>query len=232
MPFHTTITIANPLNPAETYESLLWPDHCVQGTPGNALLPELDARALDGVVLKGTDPRVEMYSAFRAPLRDPPLPEAVSELGRLLAEAGVTDVVVGGLAGDYCVKCTAVDSAEGGWRTYVVEDAQRCVYGEEGWRKAREEMEGKGVRIVSSEWVVQVSRGYDDPAKVADVEVHRIWLRMQTRDEVDRTLYRHVQHWHHTLAVMHTSQSLHPNSDMYLSGLPPGAVIVCLAMSY
>ena len=89
-PFVSTTTIPNPANPQETYATQLWPVHCVVGTPGNALLPELDHARIDAVVLKGTDPRVEMYSAFRAPLRGPPLPEAVSELGRLLAEAGVS----------------------------------------------------------------------------------------------------------------------------------------------
>ncbi|CDO73774.1 hypothetical protein BN946_scf185015.g102 [Trametes cinnabarina] len=42
-PFLSTCIITNPLNPSETYETQLWPDHCVVGTPGNALVPELDA---------------------------------------------------------------------------------------------------------------------------------------------------------------------------------------------
>ena len=66
--------------------------------------------ALDRVVLKGTDARVEMYSAFRSPLRDPPLPEAVSELGDVLRGAGVRDVVVVGLAGDRVVCGVEVDA--------------------------------------------------------------------------------------------------------------------------
>ena len=155
-PFETYTTIVNPANPKETYKSLLWPDHCVQGTPGNALVSELHADKVDRVILKGCDPRVEMYSSFRSPLRDPPLASAVSELAEVLKEAGITDVVVGGLAGDYCVKFSALDSAEGGWRTYVLEDGMRCVSGDEGWRAAQEELTSKGVKIVTSQWVKEV----------------------------------------------------------------------------
>ncbi|PCH40848.1 pyrazinamidase/nicotinamidase [Wolfiporia cocos MD-104 SS10] len=147
-PYVSHTTIANPANPAETYTSRLWPDHCVAGTPGNALARELDTRSIQRVVLKGQDPRVEMYSAFRSPLRDPPLPSAVSELADLLKEQEITDVFVTGLAGDYCVFHSAVDSAEGGWRTYVVEEAVRSVGGEEAWKGVNKDFESKGIRVV------------------------------------------------------------------------------------
>lgn len=138
----------NPANPAETYETRLWPDHCVVGTPGNELVSELDRAPFDYVALKGRDPRVEMYSAFRSPLRDPPLAGAVSELAARLTAAGITDVFVVGLAGDYCVKNTALDSASLGWRTYVIEEGTRCVGGKDGWAETVEEMQAKGVRVV------------------------------------------------------------------------------------
>ncbi|KAI9068498.1 Isochorismatase hydrolase [Trametes sanguinea] len=147
-PFASSCTVINPANPAETYETRLWPDHCVIGTPGNALVPSLDTARLDAVVHKGTDPRVEMYSAFRAPLRDPPLPSAVSDLEARLRAAHATAVFVVGLAGDYCVKCTALDSAELGWRTYVVEDAVRSVGGDAAWKETVSEFETAGVEVV------------------------------------------------------------------------------------
>ncbi len=156
-PFESFTEIVNPANPKETYSSRLWPDHCVQGTPGNALLPSLHLDKVDQVILKGCDPRVEMYSAFRSPLRDPPLESAVSDLARVLREAGVTDVVVAGLAGDYCVKFSAMDSAEEGWRTVVVEDGLRCVHGRDGWEATKEELVVKGVEVVSLDWVKEVS---------------------------------------------------------------------------
>ncbi|OBZ70042.1 Pyrazinamidase/nicotinamidase [Grifola frondosa] len=117
-PFVSSTTIANPANPAETYTTRLWPDHCVAGTRGNALVPALDAARVDRVVLKGTDARVEAYSAFGPPLRDPPLVEAESALGASRVE---------GVCG-------------GGGR------AMRG--GAEGWAGAVEEMERAGVRVV------------------------------------------------------------------------------------
>ncbi|KAI0832652.1 Isochorismatase hydrolase [Trametes gibbosa] len=158
VPFLSTCTITNPANPAETYETQLWPDHCVAGTPGNALVPALAAAAaastaspdarLDAVVEKGTDARVEMYSAFRAPLRSPPLASATSDLAPRLRAARVSHVFVVGLAGDFCVKHTARDSAELGWRTYVVEDAVRSVGGAQAWPGTVAELEALGVSVV------------------------------------------------------------------------------------
>ena len=125
--------------------------HCVVGTPGNALLPELDHARIDAVVLKGMDPRVEMYSAFRSPLRAPPLASAVSDLEARLREARVTDVFVVGLAGDYCVLSTARDAAELGWATYVVEEGTRCVGGAEGWKETVQALQAKGVKVVHAD---------------------------------------------------------------------------------
>ncbi|KAI9000794.1 Isochorismatase hydrolase [Trametes punicea] len=162
-PFVSTCTIVNPANPAETYETRLWPDHCVIGTPGNAFVPELDIARFDAVVLKGTEPRVEMYSAFRAPLHDPPLPSAVSDLERRLRAAHVTDMFIVGLAGDYCVKCTALDSVELGWRTYVVEEGTRCVGGDAAWADTAAVVEKAGGKVVHADgeevgWVRALKR--------------------------------------------------------------------------
>lgn len=155
-PFVSFTTIVNPANPAEKYESRLWPDHCVVGTPGNELAPELHLSKVDKFVLKGRDPRVEMYSAFRSPLRDPPLKEAVSELESLLKEKDIKQVFVVGLAGDYCVKATAIDSAEIGWNTLIVEEGIRCV-DRADWDDVKGELRAKGVEVTSLESVKQVS---------------------------------------------------------------------------
>jgi nicotinamidase-related amidase len=124
-PFKSTITIANPHNANETQETLLWPDHCVQGTKGAELVPELDASKIDHVVEKGQDKRVEMYSAFASPFRNPHVAE--SDLADTLRNAGITDVFVVGLAADYCVKYTAIDAAKEGFKTWVVGDATKAV---------------------------------------------------------------------------------------------------------
>lgn len=133
------------MNPAETQTTRLWPPHCIQGTPGAALVPALDHARLTHVVEKGQDPRVEMYSAFRDPFRAPTV--ARSALADLLREAGVTDVFVVGLAADYCVKFTAMDAVAEGFATVVVDEGTRAVE-PEGWEGVREELEGAGVRVV------------------------------------------------------------------------------------
>lgn len=146
VPFVTTITIANPLNPAETQTTRLWPDHCVQGTPGAELIPELDAARVTDVVEKGQDKRVEMYSAFCDPFRRPTV--ARSGLADLLRGAGVSDVFVVGLAMDYCVKFTALDAAREGFKTVVVTEGTKAV--DPGrWGEAQKELEDAGVRLVS-----------------------------------------------------------------------------------
>ncbi|KAG4443644.1 hypothetical protein IFR05_000921, partial [Cadophora sp. M221] len=70
-PFIDTVTVINPSNASETYETRLWPDHCIQHTPGAELVPELDIEKVDRVVEKGTRREVEMYSAFYDPLERP-----------------------------------------------------------------------------------------------------------------------------------------------------------------
>ncbi|ROT39632.1 pyrazinamidase/nicotinamidase [Sodiomyces alkalinus F11] len=148
-PFLSTTTIANPHNSAEKLESRLWPAHCVQDTPGAALIPELEADLLDAVVAKGTRPDIEMYSAFYGPFEDPGR-VADSGLAERLRGAGVTDVFVVGLAGDYCVKCSAIDAAAEGFRTVVVEEGTRCV-DPAAWDRVKAELAVAGVQVVRFE---------------------------------------------------------------------------------
>ena len=150
-PFTGTAVVAHPARADVSYATTLWPVHCVAGTPGAALVGALHTRLLsaDGLVRKGQDARVEMYSAFVDPFRWTPagaVCESVLE-ARLRAE-GVTDVYVVGLATDYCVKATAVDAVRLGFRVWAVRDACRAVGGEEGTRGAEAEMQEAGVGVV------------------------------------------------------------------------------------
>lgn len=124
-PFESTFTIKNPHNPEETQETRLWPDHCVQGTKGAELVPDLDTSKLDEIVEKGQDKRVEMYSAFADPFKNPCV--AKSGLADMLRKLDITDVYVVGLAADYCVKHTAIDAQREGFQTWVIGDATRAV---------------------------------------------------------------------------------------------------------
>ncbi|KAH8813149.1 isochorismatase family protein [Xylogone sp. PMI_703] len=147
-PYTSTTTITNPLNPSESYSSLLWPDHCIQDTPGAQLVPELSHSQLDFVVDKGQRREIEMYSAFYDPLRSPRV--ADSGLSARLKEKGITDVFVVGLAADYCVKFSALDAVREGFRTFVVEEGTRAV-DPGGWETLREELKKGGVEVVGME---------------------------------------------------------------------------------
>ena len=100
-----------------------WPVHCVQGTWGAELHPDLDVR---GTVVRKGQHGEDGYSGFS--MRDPETGETrPTELAELLAAAGVTRLVVCGLATDYCVRATVLDGRSHGYPTTVLEHAIRAV---------------------------------------------------------------------------------------------------------
>lgn len=149
--FESVVRIANPSDKTQSYEIPLWPPHCVQGTKGADIIPELDASKVDAIVEKGKDSRTEMFSGFADIFGTRSLRAASHDLAELLHHDGITDVFVVGLAGDYCVKCTALDAVKEGFEVYVVEEATRSVNaGEEGWGAATKEMRTAGIKIISN----------------------------------------------------------------------------------
>ncbi|WP_308915533.1 bifunctional nicotinamidase/pyrazinamidase [Jannaschia sp. LMIT008] len=85
---------------------VLWPDHCVQGTPDGAFHPDLDVDRADAIVRKGTDPAIDSYSAlFENDHRTP------TGLHGWLRDRGVGAVAMVGLATDFCVAYSALDAA-------------------------------------------------------------------------------------------------------------------------
>lgn len=95
---------------------------------------------------KGTDARVEMYSAFYTPLKEPRFGD--SGLAGRLRERGITDCYVVGLAADFCVMSTAVDAAAEGFKTWLVEEGTRPVTGD-GWTECKGTLKEKGIEVVS-----------------------------------------------------------------------------------
>ncbi|KAH7391385.1 isochorismatase [Cadophora sp. MPI-SDFR-AT-0126] len=147
-PFIDTVTIVNPLNPNETYESRLWPDHCIQNTPGAALVPELDVSKINKIVEKGMRKEIEMYSAFYDPLQHPRVSD--TGLADVLRREGITDVFVVGLAFDYCVRATAEDAKREGFKTVIVREGTRAV-DRTNWAHVDRELHSMGVNIVGVE---------------------------------------------------------------------------------
>lgn len=117
-------TITAPYGP-----QILWPDHCVQATPGAALHPALDATGAQLILRKGADPHIDSYSAFLENDRATP-----TGLAGYLRERGRRRVFLAGLAFDFCVLWSAEDAQRLGFAAVVVEDACRAlnVDGSEG----------------------------------------------------------------------------------------------------
>jgi nicotinamidase/pyrazinamidase len=123
----------------------IWPVHCVAGTWGAALHPDLEVRG--PVVRKGTHGE-DGYSGFsmRNPAGGHPIP---TELDSTLASGGALRLVVVGLATDYCVKATALDAVRLGYETAVLLDGIRAVNLQpDDGRAAIAEMKKAGVRIL------------------------------------------------------------------------------------
>ena len=125
---------------------VLWPEHCVQGTPGAEFVKGIDTRRITKVFQKGTDPTVDSYSGFFDNGH-----RKATGMGAYLKEKGVDEVFVLGLATDYCVKFTALDAVSLGLKTHVIEDACRGVNLKPGdVNRALEEMKQAGVWITHS----------------------------------------------------------------------------------
>jgi len=149
-PFESKVTVANPKNESETEEISLWPDHCIRNTKGAELIPEFDVSKIDHIIKKGQNNKVEMLSAFKDTYRKPCV--ADSGLSNMLKEVNATHVYIVGLAMDFCVKWTAIDSAKEGWHTFIVTEGTKGVdQSEEGLKKLTQELEEHGVKIVSTD---------------------------------------------------------------------------------
>jgi nicotinamidase/pyrazinamidase len=105
----------------------LWPDHCVQGTRGAELHPGFPDRTATLVLRKGTRRDVDSYSAFRENVGSDGR-RSTTGLAAWLQARGLARVFVCGLARDFCVKWSALDSAEAGFETYVLDDLTRAVF--------------------------------------------------------------------------------------------------------
>ena len=130
------------------HEQILWPDHCIQGTPGAELRGGLPWERVDAIVRKATDPAVDSYSAFRNNWNSegerPP-----TGLGGYLRDRGIEAVYICGLARDFCVKWSAEDAVGAGFRAHVLWDLTRAIYGGEDERNERSLRE-MGVEILEA----------------------------------------------------------------------------------
>ncbi|WP_072568228.1 bifunctional nicotinamidase/pyrazinamidase [Enterobacter sp. SA187] len=99
-----------------------WPDHCVQNTEGAALHPLLNAKAIDALFHKGENPAIDSYSAFFDNGH-----RQKTQLDEWLRHHDVNELIVLGLATDYCVKFTVLDALTLGYSVDVITDGCRGV---------------------------------------------------------------------------------------------------------
>lgn len=125
---------------------MMWPDHCVQGTSDAEFHPDLKISAIDHVQQKGQNPAVDSYSAFRDNDQ-----AALTGLADYLRQKGVTELDIGGLATDYCVKFSALDAVDmlPGVKVRFIADASRGITAE-GVADAIAAMRSSGVEITDS----------------------------------------------------------------------------------
>ena len=126
-------------------EQVLWPDHCVQSTPGAAFAPGLDLSRAGLIVRKGTNPRIDSYSAFR----DNDESACTGLLGAL-RERGAARVFLVGLATDFCVYYSAMDARREGFEVVVIMDGCRAIDLAGSLAAAEAAMREAGVTLIES----------------------------------------------------------------------------------
>lgn len=147
-PGHRSFASAHPgRTPFETVQmpygaQTLWPDHCVQGTPGADFHPGLNTTPARLVIRKGFRPAIDSYSAFFENDRQTP-----TGLTGYLRERGLRRLFLCGLATDYCVAYSALDARAQGFEVTVLLDACRAIDLGGSLAAALEQMRNAGVML-------------------------------------------------------------------------------------
>lgn len=136
--------------PFETIEldygrQVLWPKHCVQGTRDAEFHPHLNIPTAQLIIRKGCHQNIDSYSAFMEADRKTP-----TGLNGYLREHQINTVYIVGIATDFCVAWTAIDAAELGFDTYVIEDACKGIDLNGSLQQAWQDMLQKGVHRIEA----------------------------------------------------------------------------------
>lgn len=137
-------------NPFETIEldygrQVLWPKHCVQGTHDAEFHPHLNIPTAQLIIRKGCHQNIDSYSAFMEADRKTP-----TGLNGYLREHQINTLYIVGIATDFCVAWTAIDAAELGFDTYVIEDACKAIDLNGSLQQAWQDMLQKGVHRIEA----------------------------------------------------------------------------------
>jgi nicotinamidase/pyrazinamidase len=105
-------------------EQVMWPTHCVQNTTGCDFHPDLIVIKQDKIIQKGTKPNVESYSAFGDEFGGK---YEKTDLNKWLHSKYITDIILVGVATDYCLYNTALDSIRNGYKVHIIMSCTRGV---------------------------------------------------------------------------------------------------------
>lgn len=125
-------------------EQKLWPDHCVQDTPGADFHPDLEVRPIEAVFRKGMDPEIDSYSGFFDNGH-----RKSTGLSGYLKEKGATELYFCGLAGDICVYFSIMDALKEGFSATLIEDAAKPLDAA-SFEQVKSKIVAEGGKVISS----------------------------------------------------------------------------------
>ncbi|MCT2409160.1 bifunctional nicotinamidase/pyrazinamidase [Chryseobacterium antibioticum] len=121
---------------------VLWPEHCLQGTQGAELVPELLTNHIEAIFRKGMDKEIDSYSGFFDNGR-----KKSTGMADYLKGRGVTEVAVCGVAADYCVYYTANDALDLGFKSSIIERASKPIDAER-YKRVTADFKLKGGTVI------------------------------------------------------------------------------------
>ena len=124
-------------------DQVLWPDHCVQGSKGAEFHPDLNIEQANAIIRKGSDPRIDSYSAFFENDRKTP-----TGLDGYFKSLEIENINLVGLATDFCVNYSAQDAANLGYKVSVLEKMCRAIDLNGSLAAAKSEMQDCGVEFI------------------------------------------------------------------------------------
>ncbi len=135
-----------PFNTIELHgmEQVLWPDHCIQGSPGAEFSEDLNMNKVEAIFRKGMNPEIDSYSGFYDNGH-----QKSTGLADYLRGKKITEVYLAGLAGDFCVYFSAKDALNEGFNTFLIEDATRPI-DLQGFEVAKQDILNTGGNIINS----------------------------------------------------------------------------------
>ena len=124
-------------------DQVLWPDHCVQGSKGAEFHPDLNIEQANAIIRKGSNPRIDSYSAFFENDRKTP-----TGLDGYFKSLEIENINLVGLATDFCVNYSAQDAANLGYKVSVLDKMCRAVDLNGSLAAAKSEMQNCGVEFI------------------------------------------------------------------------------------